>query len=125
MVTDVISTILFYSIALLLSISGYVPVYFISLAVGLYTVLALFASMYSAGIVGLSGFFLSILAGLIMGFASVLLLPVSLLTYPFVLTLIFYLILSFWHLKMNGEYRLEKYLVPVLFIAMSLIIVLS
>jgi len=44
---------------------------------------------------------------------------------PFVVTLVFYMLFSIWHIRLSGELKVSKYIEPVLFTMMAMIIVLT
>lgn len=47
----------------------------------------------------------------------------NLFRYPLVQTILFYLIISFWHLRLSGHLKFEEYITPTLFTVMSLVII--
>lgn len=125
LVIDLISTILFFAFGLSLTISGQFQLIYISLFLGIYTSLAFIGSSYNANIFSINSVLWAFLSGISIFIFGLFFQNLTMLLFPIVMTMFFYLLLSFWHLKIMGEHSLEKYLTPVIFIIMSLLIILS
>lgn len=69
--------------------------------------------------------FILILSLIVLAAASLFFINISYLLFPLVMTLVFYVIVSWWNIRLDGYTSYEEYLPPLLFALMGFIIIVS
>ncbi|MBD3329028.1 hypothetical protein GF357_00875 [Candidatus Dojkabacteria bacterium] len=124
-VFDLVNIMLFYLVAMTLQVSGYISIYLIIGILSLLSVMILVSSLGIAHKLSNLGIFLSILGGITIAVVGYLTRDLNIYTFPFIATLTFYAILSFWHIRLSGVKKLDQYIPPLLFLIMAIILVMG
>jgi len=124
-VFDYINVIFFYVLSTTLSISGSVEKIPLSIIMGFLAFFILVADLKMLEKPSFIGTLFAVVGGAIIIGIGVLAIRLNIYIFPFILTLGFYTVFSFWHIRLTGEKRLDHYIPPILFLLMSLILVLS
>lgn len=124
-VFDLVNVMFFFLVQTSMILLGFVERIEIALFAGLLVFLILISNLRITGKSSMAGYGWALGAAALVGGLAMLLNNLSLFSIPFVLTLAFYMIVSFWHLRLAGENKLDKYLQPILFTLMAIIIVVG
>lgn len=122
---DLINIMVFFMLVTSLSLMATVSTFLIVVAVTVTTILMLTASLKIEEKLGKDGLLWSLIGALIIGIIAYLGQGFNIYVYPFILTLTFYLILAFWHIRLSGVKKVSEYITPLLFTLMALILLLS
>ncbi len=123
-VYDAISILMLY-----FSISAILQVTFswviTSMAVLLLSFLALLYMLYWNNKVSGSGLLVAIFCSLALWSLSILLQGRNIFIYPAIITIIYYMIVSIWHVRFSGSTDYNEYIPPVMYTLMALILIMS
>jgi len=125
LIFDVINVVIFFLISSILLWTNTFEGLNLALVMYSLTLLMFLTNLLYVDKLSSGSFFTTILFGLIIGFASYFSGYLTYLSAPFALTLLFYLFLSMWHTRLAGELRFSKYLEPLLFTIMAMMLVVS
>lgn len=122
---DLINVIFFFIMSNILVVSGYFSFFAILLILSVFCLAIFIFNMQLSYQFSGKGLVIAIIFTLVL-FVSGIYLEVFLFSrFAFLMTLIFYLLISFWHIRMSGERKIDKYLSPLLFALMALILIIG
>ncbi len=124
-VFDMINVIIFYIISEIISKLGYLNSNLIIPIFIIFPSLILISNLQIRKRISKKGLLIALLSGISIGIASFFFKDFKPHIFSFLITLCFYLILSFWYIRLSGERELDKYIPPILFTLMSMILVLT
>ncbi len=124
-VFDMANVIIFYILSEIISKLGYLNSNLIIPIFILFPTLILISNLQIRKRLDKKGFLIAVLSGLSIGITTFFIKDFRPHIFSFLITLCFYLIISFWYIRLSGEKELDKYIPPVLFTLMSMILVLT
>lgn len=124
-VFDLVNIMFFYVLVMTLRVSGYVDIYLIIVISAVLAFLILTSSLAISHKMSTKGLIMSAFGGVIIGIAGYLTKSQNIYAFPFIATLTFYAVLSFWYIRLSGVKKLDQYIPPLLFLIMSLILVMG
>lgn len=122
---DLINVIFFFVVSNVLVISGLFTFEMILGALAVVCATILIANLMLSREFSVPGLLAAVLASAVLLFVGELARPYLYTKFAFMETVVFYMIISIWHIRLMGERHLSKYLSPVLFALMALILIVG
>lgn len=100
----------------------------VPIAIGLVTLFSFVAFIYMLYLnnkLELDGFFIALIATVIIYVVATLIWGSNIFTAPAIIATVFYTIVSLWHVRFSGSRNIDDYIPPIMYTLMTLILVLS
>jgi len=121
---DLINIVFLFCVVSGMQYSGLFTYQTISLIAGLAVLLLLISALSISQQYTATGFVIALVFAIIVGLVAYFARLLNFFVYPFAVVLVFYMLLSFWHIRLSGERHFSGYLPPILFALMAIVIIL-
>jgi len=121
---DLINIVFLFCVVSGMQYSGLFTYQTISLIAGLSVLLLLISALSISQQYTATGFVIALVFAIIVGLVAYFARLLNFFVYPFAVVLVFYMLLSFWHIRLSGERHFSGYLPPILFALMAIVIIL-
>lgn len=124
-ILDIINVFIFFLYISALTGSGVLNLLSLFFIVFSVSSVILLANLKSMEVLNIQGFLWAVGGALLVSLVTLIAPYINVFILSFILTLTFYSVITFWHLKANGENSVSKYIEPLLFVVMALMIVIG